>query len=532
MPQKISPFVEGKYGWNFGESGWNIGMDENLLKFSYLFDSNIDAIVSILPSGANGVAYFLTTDNRVYFYINGSYFSTPVPKWYILYIKATGVAWQFDGTQLNQVVNQDGSAILRQDLQSSTGANLVKYGTRTIGERLLETVNVLDFGADPTGVLDSTSAYSAAVAYAKTKQYCYFLQPPGKYLISSRVTFDLPNYSTLDFRGEFTTSISGSSAIRLGSSSSNIFGLKVMGLNISRTSNDTTSGSIGVEVNNLVFSTIEVRKCQGFQDGVFFFATQPNGGISYCNIQLGFIHDNRYNVRLVASGSGYVNENTFYGGSFNHSSNYPTDVDTYNIHIISGVAHPLNNNRFMFPSLEDNNANAIAARVEGLNNSIIMPRLENPANLTGYPIILATNSQECFVEGAYGLNFSNIQDYGLYNTVQCKEGFRIKSQRSGGAVIEVQNLASSSSTLIEGKDSAGTSTSSITGLGVGTFSSLVSSNFLSKSNSAGIYFGSGSPEGIITATVGSLYLNTTGTTPTTVLYVKTSGSSATGWTAK
>lgn len=43
--------------------------------------------------------------------------------------------------------------------------------------------------------------------------------------------------------------------------------------------------------------------------------------------------------------------------------------------------------------------------------------------------------------------------------------------------------------------------------------------------------GVGSPEGVVTAPVGSLYSNTSGGTNTT-LYVKTSGTSNTGWTAK
>ena len=44
--------------------------------------------------------------------------------------------------------------------------------------------------------------------------------------------------------------------------------------------------------------------------------------------------------------------------------------------------------------------------------------------------------------------------------------------------------------------------------------------------------GSGSPEGNVTAAVGSIYSNGGGLTPTTVFYVKTSGSGNTGWTAK
>lgn len=43
--------------------------------------------------------------------------------------------------------------------------------------------------------------------------------------------------------------------------------------------------------------------------------------------------------------------------------------------------------------------------------------------------------------------------------------------------------------------------------------------------------GAGSPEGVITANVGSLYLRNDGGA-TTTLYVKTSGTGNTGWTAK
>lgn len=43
--------------------------------------------------------------------------------------------------------------------------------------------------------------------------------------------------------------------------------------------------------------------------------------------------------------------------------------------------------------------------------------------------------------------------------------------------------------------------------------------------------GADSPEGVIEANVGSLYLRTNGGISTT-LYVKTSGTGATGWTAK
>lgn len=47
----------------------------------------------------------------------------------------------------------------------------------------------------------------------------------------------------------------------------------------------------------------------------------------------------------------------------------------------------------------------------------------------------------------------------------------------------------------------------------------------------GIYFGTGSPESVVAANPGSIFLRTDGST-TTTLYVKTSGTENTGWTAK
>lgn len=101
MVQKISPFLEGKYGWDFGESGWNSGMDENLLKFSFLFDSNIDGIVDNLPVASSGAAYFLNADKRLYFAVGSTWYSCPMPKWGLITIRSTGDVYQFDGEVLN-----------------------------------------------------------------------------------------------------------------------------------------------------------------------------------------------------------------------------------------------------------------------------------------------------------------------------------------------------------------------------------------------------------------------------------------------
>lgn len=103
MAQQQSPWLETAYGWAYGENGWNTGMDSNLLKFSVLFDRNVDSVVASLPAAVNGQVHYNTSDNRLYFAVNTTYFSSPVPKWFILADRSTGGAWQFDGSALTQV---------------------------------------------------------------------------------------------------------------------------------------------------------------------------------------------------------------------------------------------------------------------------------------------------------------------------------------------------------------------------------------------------------------------------------------------
>lgn len=100
MSQRQSPWLETVYGWAYGDNGWNAGMDSNLLKFSVMFDRNVDSIVASLPPAVNGQVHYNTTDNRLYFAVNTTYFSTPVPKWFSIVERTSGNTWQFNGTSL------------------------------------------------------------------------------------------------------------------------------------------------------------------------------------------------------------------------------------------------------------------------------------------------------------------------------------------------------------------------------------------------------------------------------------------------
>ena len=108
MSQKLSPFVEAKYGWDFGESGWNTGADENWLKFSFLFDKNVDGLVDSLPTNIpDGSSYYLTSDKRVYFSVAGSLYSTPLPKWFVFTSRSTGVSYRYNGVESVEVQSNE-----------------------------------------------------------------------------------------------------------------------------------------------------------------------------------------------------------------------------------------------------------------------------------------------------------------------------------------------------------------------------------------------------------------------------------------
>lgn len=104
MTMKTEPFLEGKYGWSFGESNWNGGVDENFLKFSYMLNANVDGFVSSLPgSPINGTAYFLSTDSTINARVDGAWYKFPIPVGFVVREVGTGDKFEWDGSVMNPV---------------------------------------------------------------------------------------------------------------------------------------------------------------------------------------------------------------------------------------------------------------------------------------------------------------------------------------------------------------------------------------------------------------------------------------------
>lgn len=197
MTQQTSPFLEGKFGWALGESNWNLGMDENLLKFSYLFDRNIDGIVASLPAPVNGEAYFNTTDNRIYYVVDGVFSSTPTPKWFKITLKTSGQVYQFDGSTLNLGSTEtEYTDDLRNDLLSTSGPSNLGYNTRSLLSWLDDSPNALSYSG-PT----DQAIIIAAINAVNTNGGGTLTIPKAAWVFTGEVAATITSPIVLNFLG-------------------------------------------------------------------------------------------------------------------------------------------------------------------------------------------------------------------------------------------------------------------------------------------------------------------------------------------
>ena len=227
MAQQLSPWLEGAYGWSFGESGWNSGMDQNLLKFSFMFDRNVDGIVDALPSPMNGKAYFLNTDNRLYFAVGTAWYSSPTPKWSIVTLRTNGETYQFNGASLVKIpaptevssrlvkieaeIATLGTAAYEDvgyfatqaglDLTAAQANNYTDSSLLPLSTKLSKYVSPFDYGAVGNFITDDTAAVAAAIAAAKSQRKPLLLD--GDFAVTQAV-IDSANGLTIISAGTLT----------------------------------------------------------------------------------------------------------------------------------------------------------------------------------------------------------------------------------------------------------------------------------------------------------------------------------------
>ena len=404
-------------------------------------------------------------------------------------------------------------------------------------------INVRRFGIDNNDKGYTSAAINKAIKLSKKYNYQSLYVPSGDYNITETVAIDVINNTTIKIDGNLNVKddFTGT-AIIIGThgpdkdqpKQDSLAGLNIQGLNCSK-KNYLDLDSVGIKIMNVIASTIEIKRVVGFKIGTLLYSDNGRGGgISYNSFFLNFFHENKINLKFEkAAGDGYINENIFYGGTFNHSTDFP-NIETYHILMENNTQNknPYNNNRFFYPSFEDNNPDkAIAAKISGESNTIVGPRMENPAN-PKYEICFDADSKRCqVISKGFGLYKGSVNNLGSENSYETNSG-NLLTTNSENPVLTLQNRASSEFILYNGLDSSGKEVFSVNGEGKGFYSNSVyaekgfrwTTSDGSK-NDRGLFSGSGDPS--ISANPGSIYINNNGGDK--MLWVKTTGSSSTGW---
>src|SRR5690554_6052009 len=93
-----SPYFGINYGWPYGSDGWNTGMDENLIRLSFLARNAVNEFVDTLPeSPVPGYSCILNSDGMAYVWLEDGYTFTPLEDGYKFLTLVDGKYWRKEG---------------------------------------------------------------------------------------------------------------------------------------------------------------------------------------------------------------------------------------------------------------------------------------------------------------------------------------------------------------------------------------------------------------------------------------------------
>lgn len=165
-------------------------------------------------------------------------------------------------------------------------------------------LNVKQFGAKGDMNNDDTEFIQKAINYASNKNLCVVIDK-NTYLITSTLIINTINqnfkcYGTLKTEQEITV-------IRVSKQFQNIFINKII-----KTGNLLGTG-LELYGHNF-YNNIEIGEINGFEYGLKLSTIEDNNsGIQYCNIKTNYLN-NKYDIYLESSGTGWINQNYFCGG--------------------------------------------------------------------------------------------------------------------------------------------------------------------------------------------------------------------------
>lgn len=325
-----------------------------------------------------------------------------------------------------------GSGIGSPALYTGFLQNGVGAVTRLPYDKMRDTISMKDFGAVEGG--DVCAAVAAMVTYANTKTSPYLIMNAGNYTANCRLSFLVPDYTTIEWDANLTQTGTGSNVgIVFGQNGSGMRNIRVIGGGISTTKGgtlaDKTTSSIGLEIRNVWASNFRIRQIGMYNFGILSDGTYFNGGVSYNTFDMtgGVLFNNAYQIfstcnKIGMAVEGYNTENTYVGGNITYYSNYPNQLlppgsaDFTNTYLLyednKSPTCVIDNNSYIRNSLESVLAPATTfAQIYGIGTSIVLPRAESES---GTPIFNFLG-QTAKVIGGHSLTSANIVDGGLYN---------------------------------------------------------------------------------------------------------------------
>lgn len=188
-------------------------------------------------------------------------------------------------------------------------------------------VNVKWFGTKGDGITDDTNAIKKAVEFCEQGKILYF--PQGDYLTTDTIVIDKAIH--LNMQGKIICNHNKTGISYLNSNSSGTFGpayndevIINSSFNVIRKKEfSIDSNSIGIEIVNCFNGKFDFKNISGHYSGVKLIAKKIGNGypaITYCNFKIGRFHNYFENVRGVCEDSGWLTQNTFFGGNWSNDN--------------------------------------------------------------------------------------------------------------------------------------------------------------------------------------------------------------------
>jgi len=264
--------------------------------------------------------------------------------------------WPIDNIQSSVAISALYTDALRSDLADASDIDngdakiaveqpFTGAVARTQHDKNKECISVLDFGADPTGVADSTVYFQAASDSITTPGS--LLIPAGTYKVQGWIItnsdLNIICHGSLIPAANTTTPV-----VQLGTDA--IVCFRVTG-NLSTTSGglwSTWTNAIGISFKGLVEANL-LLNVNGFNVGLDFCPAAT--AVAYNSFYLQRVYNNATGIYMRPTSTGYTNEMHFFGGRFAHTGTTNLASLTHINHESEG-ANIVNNIHYYCPCFE------------------------------------------------------------------------------------------------------------------------------------------------------------------------------------